>query len=670
MITTFAGGPQSGPAVNVAQSPDALAVHGKLIYVADQDKHLVYRVDTGTGKQTVVAGIGLGGFSGDGGPAREAELNMPGGLAVNVSGNLFIADTRNGRIRKVQAGDGTITTIAGIGPSGVGEASFSGDGGKATEARLDLPTALAAGGSGTVYVADSGNDRIRVIRTDGTIATVAGSGEGSADDGVLAIEAHFVLPTGDPYGIAVNAVGNIYIPEPFNRRVRKVDAETGILATIAGSGDVGSVLDSPFAAAVGPDGNVYIADSGNSSVLRVDGGGTISSVAGTGTAGFSGDGGPAPDAQLQNPCAVAVGADGDVFIGDRWNCRVRRVDSRTHVISTVAGNGPPLLTFISAEGLAVDQHDNVYLSDLFHRVCKIDGATGKFSVVAGSVVGFSGDGGPARDALLQTPWRLSVGAAGNLYITDHGNRRVRKVDAQTGIISTVAGNGQTEEFFPGRLATRTPLRFPLGTCIDGAGNLYIADAGYHCVQKVDAETGKLSTVAGVIEFDDGTAGFSGDGGPAAEALLDSPAGVAVDPAGNLYIADTNNHRIRRVNAHSSVITTVAGGGDDDAGVEPKPATAVTLGSPVQLAFDHDGKLLISDTERNQIVLVDLAAGTVRRVAGNGRAGFSGDGGPGAVASLRAPVGVAVEQRRPCPHRRLWQSAAATYPAEMTVEAKP
>jgi sugar lactone lactonase YvrE len=640
VITTFAGGPQSGPAVESAQSPDALAVHGKLVYIADQHRHLVYRVDTVTGQQTVVAGMGFAGFSGDGGPATEAELSMPGGLAVDGRGNLFIADTRNDRIRKVQADDGTISTIAGIGPSGVGGVSFSGDGGTATEARLNLPTALAVDASGTLYVVDSGNDRIRAVRADGTIATVAGSGEGSVDDGGLAIEARFIFPTGDPYGIAVDAAGNIYIP--FNQRLLKVDAETGILTTIVGSDDVGSVLDFPRAASVDPDGNVYIADSGHSKVVGVDRDGTISTVAGDGTAGFSGDGGPAADAQLQHPHAVAVGADADVFIGDRGTSRVRRVDSQTHVISTVAGNGPPLLTFIQADGLAVDQHDNVYLSDLFHRVCKIDGATGEFSVVAGSVAGFSGDGDPARDAQLHDPWRLSVDAAGNLYISDHGNRRVRKVDAQTGVISTVAGNGQLSGFFAGRLAIRTPLRFLLGTCVDGVGNLYVADAGYHCVQKVEAETGELSTIAGVIEFDDGTAGFSGDGGPATEALLDSPAGVAVDPAGNLYIADTDNHRIRRVDAGSGVITTVAGGGADDPGVEPKPATEVTLGQPVQLAFDHDGNLLVSDTERHQVVLVDPAAATVRRVAGNGRAGFSGDGGPAPGASLRAPVGIAVD----------------------------
>jgi DNA-binding beta-propeller fold protein YncE len=384
---------------------------------------------------------------------------MPAGLAVDAVGNLLIADTRNGRIRKVRADDGTITTIAGIDPNAVGGDSLAGNGGKATEARLDLPTALAVDASGTVYVADSGNDRIRAIRADGTIATVAGSGEGSSDDGTPATEARFVLPTGDPYGIAVDAVGNLYIPEPFDRRVRKVDAETGILTTVAGSGGIEGPLDFPLGVAVDASGNVYIADSGNNVVLLVAADGKLSPVAGNGTAGFSGDGGPAPEAELQHPCAVAVGADGDVVIGDRGNSRVRRVDARTHVISTVAGNGPPLLTFFQPYGLAVDQHDNVYLSDLFHRVFKIDGATGAFSVVAGSVVGFSGDGGPARDAQLQDPWRLSVDAAGNLYISDHGNRRVRKVDAQTGVISTVAGNGQLSGFFPGGLATRTPLQF-------------------------------------------------------------------------------------------------------------------------------------------------------------------------------------------------------------------
>lgn len=642
MITTFAGGLRGGPAVDVAQSPDAVAVHGTLVYVADQHRHLVYRVDTSTGQLTVVAGLGHPGFSGDGGSAREAELNMPAGLAVDAAGNLLIADTRNGRVRMVRRTDATITTIAGTGPDAAGGDGPVGGGGKAVEARLDLPTALAVDASGTVYVADSGNDRILAIRADGTIATVAGSGEGSSDDGIPATEARFVLPTGDPYGIAVDAAGTLYIPEPFDRRVRRVDAATGVLTTVAGSGGLEGPLDFPRAVAVGADGALYIADGGRNAVLRVGADGELSPVAGDGTAGFSGDGGPAAEARLQHPCAVAVGADGNVVVGDRGNSRVRRVDGRTQVISTVAGNGPPLLTFFQPHGLAVDQHDDVYLSDLFPRVFRIDGATGALSVVAGSEVGFSGDGGPARDALLQNPWRLSVDAVGNLYISDHGNRRVRKVDARTGVISTVAGNGQLTDFFPDRPALRTPLNFLLGTCVDGAGNLYIADAGFHCVQRVDAATGTLTTVAGVVEFGDGRPGFSGDGGPAAEALLSAPAAVAVDPAGNLYIGDAGNHRVRRVDSRSGVITTVAGGGDGAPGTEPAPAGGVVLGRPVQLAFHGHGDLLVCDSDRHQVLLVDLGAATVRRVAGTGEPGFSGDGGPGPAARLRAPAGIAVD----------------------------
>jgi trimeric autotransporter adhesin len=642
MITTFSGGQRSGHASDVAQSPDALAVHGTLIYVADQQRHLVYRVDTATGEQTVVGGLGHPGFSGDGGPAREAELNMPAGLAVDAAGNLLIADTRNGRVRMVRATDATITTIAGTDPDAPGGTDLAGDGGTATETRLDLPTALAVNASGTIYVADSGKDRILAIRADGTIALAAGAGEGSSDDGVPATEALFVLPTGDPYGIAADGAGALYIPEPFDRRIRKVDAETGVLTTVAGSGVPGGPLETPLGVAVDADGNVYIVDSGKDVVLLVGADGELSPVAGNGTAGFSGDGGPASAAQLQHPCAVAVGADGGVVVGDRGNSRVRRVDAQTHAISTVAGNGPPLLTFFQPHGLAVDQHDNVYLSDLFPRVFRIDGATGVLSVVAGSGAGFSGDGGPARDAQLQDPWRLSLDTAGNLYVSDHGNRRVRKIDAQTGVISTVAGNGQLTDFFPGGPATRTPLQFLLGTCVDAAGNLYIADAGFHCVQRVDAVTDKLTTVAGVVEFGDGKAGFSGDGRRAAKARLNAPAGVAVDAAGNLYIADAGNHRVRRVDAQSGVITTVAGGGDADPGAEPAPATGVALGRPVQLAFHGDGNLLVSDADRHQVVLVDLGAATVRRVAGTGEAGYSGDGGPGPTARLRAPMGIAVD----------------------------
>jgi sugar lactone lactonase YvrE len=640
VITTFAGGPRNGAATEGAVSPDAVAVHGAVVYVADQLRHVVYRVDAG--QRSVVAGLGYPGFSGDGGPAREAALNMPGGLAVDAVGNLFIGDTRNRRVRTVSATDGTIRTIAGTDPDAPGGHDLEGQDGKATETRLDLPTAVAVDASGTVFVADSGNDRILAIRADGTIALSAGTGETTSDDDLPATEARLVLPTGDPYGIAVDAAGAVYIPEPFDRRVRRLDPATGVLTTVAGSLSLDSALDTPIAVAVAAGGTVAIADRAKSVVLRLAPDGQLSPLAGTGTAGSAGDGGSAAEAQLQNPCAVAGALDGTLLVGDRGNARVRRVDPQTHVISTVAGNGPPLLAFFQPQGLAVDQHDTIYVSDIFPRVFRIDGGTGDLSHVAGSDPGFSGDGGPARDAELQDPWRLSVDAAGNLYISDHGNRRVRKVDAGTGVISTVAGNGQLTGLFTPAPAIRTPLNFLLGTCVDAAGNLYIADAGFHCVHRVDAATGMLSTVAGDVDFGEGTKGFSGDGRPASKARLSSPTAVAVDAAGTLYIADAGNHRIRRVDAQSRVITTLAGGGDRDAGTDAMPANRVALGRPVQLALHGEGGLLVSDSDSHQVLLVDLAAETVRRVAGTGEAGFSGDGGPGPEARLWAPMGIAVD----------------------------
>jgi sugar lactone lactonase YvrE len=638
VITTFAGGPQRGRAGKVPQTPDAIASHGAVVYIADQLQHVVYRVDTSTGEETVVAGIGVAGFSGDRGPATQAMLQSPSGLAVNAAGELLIGDTRNDRVRKVAA-DGTITTIAGTGPHEEGAIRPSGDGGPATEARLSLPTGVAVDGAGTVYFVDSGFDRIAAVRPDGTIVTVAGSSEGSsAEDGIPATEAQFVLPTGDPYGIAADEAGNLFIPEPFNRRVRRVDAETGLLSTVA-SGDP---LDSPRGAAIDSDGNLYVVDVGANAVLRVGLDGTISTVAGTGTAGFSGDGGPATEAQLQGPIGVAAGQDGTVFVADRGNSRVRKVDV-THAISSVAGNGPPRLMFVEPGGIAIDARDSVYVTDLFHRVYRIDGTTREFTLVAGvSGPGFSGDGGPARDAQLHDVFRVSVDSAGNLYISDHGNGRVRKVDAETGVITTVAGNGQLSNFVPGLPATRTPLRFLLGTCADSDGNLYIADAGNHCVHKVGLATGILTTVAGVIEFFEGTEGFSGDGGPATEALLRFPEAVALDPDGNLYIADAGNDRVRRVDAAAGVITTVAGGGTRAPGAESLPAGEMRLSRPVALAFGRNGILFVSDTELHRVVAVDPATGRARALAGTGEPGFSGDGGPAVSARLRHPVGIAVD----------------------------
>ena len=250
---------------------------------------------------TTIAGTGEFGFSGDGGPAVEAELRNLYGVAVDSAGNLYIADTRNRRIRKIDS-TGTITTIA-----GTGEVGFSGDGGPAAVARLTFPYGVAVDSAGNLYIADTGNQRIRKVDSTGTITTIAGTGEvGFSGDGGPAVEAELR----NPYGVAVDSAGNVYIADSSNHRIRKVDS-TGTITTIAGTGEVGfsgdggpaveAELRSPRGVAVDSAGNVYIADVSDRRIRKVDSTGTITTIAGTGEVGFSGDGGPAVEAELRSP---------------------------------------------------------------------------------------------------------------------------------------------------------------------------------------------------------------------------------------------------------------------------------------------------------------------------------------------------------------------------------
>ena len=313
----------------------------------------------------------------------------------------------------------------------------------------------------------------------------------------------------------------------------------------------------------------------------------IQTVAGTGTGGYSGDGGPATSARLNNPYGVVVDADGNLFVADVSNHRVRRIDPGGQ-ISTVAGTGTQ---------------------------------------------GYSGDGGPATSAMLSYPYGVAVDADGNLFIADTYNHRVRRVDAG-GQISTVAGTGSFGYAGDGGPAVSARLAYPHGVAVDAAGNLFIADNNNHRVRRVDAG-GQISTVAGT-----GTAGYAGDGGPAVSARLQNPVGVAVDAAGNLSIADTGNHRVRRVDAGGQ-IQTVAGTGTGGSEGDGGPATSAMLNSPTGVAVDAAGNLFIADYNNNRVRRVD-ASGQISTVAGTGTQGYSGDGGPATSAMLNRPGGVAVD----------------------------
>lgn len=287
---------------------------------------------------TMVAGTGAQGYAGDGGPALEALLSFPAGLAVDAEGNVYVADAGNACVRMIRS-DGSITTIAGTGRPG-----FSGDGGPAVEAQLNFPSGLAVDADGNLYIADTDNQRVRKVTRDGVISTIAGSGnQGFSGDGGPAVEAELVSPT----GVAVDAKGNVYIADFGNSRVRVVSPD-GRIRTFAGSASIGyegdggpadqAALTSPYGLAAGADGSVFITDFGAHCIRKVDPFGTITTVAGTGVLGFSGDGGPAVQARLWNPAGIAATPDGLVCFADSGNNRIRLI-TPSGTIKTIAGSG-------------------------------------------------------------------------------------------------------------------------------------------------------------------------------------------------------------------------------------------------------------------------------------------------------------------------------------------
>jgi uncharacterized protein (TIGR03437 family) len=600
-------------------------------------QNTVLRLDATTGILTPVAGNGTRGFSGDNGPATSAQLSGPSGFAVDSAGNLYIVDQFNYRVREVSSG--VITTVAGNGTHG-----FSGDNGPATSAQLNFgnggyPNGIAVDSAGNLYIADSGNARIRKV-SNGVITTVAGAGGyGSLGDNGPATSAYL----NQPQGIAVDSAGNLYIADWQDNRIRKV--ANGVITTVAGNGTRGYSGDNglattaqlayPQGVAVDSAGNLYIADTSNSRIRKVSNG-VIATVAGDGTFGFSGDNGPATSAQLNGPSGVAVDFAGGLYIGDQLNQRIRKVSNE--VITTVAGggssigdSGPATSAQFAPAGVAVDSAGNLYIADSYNnRIRKV--TNGVIATVAGNgTQGFSGDNGPATSAQLNFgnggyPVGIAVDSAGSLFIADFANYRIRKVT--NGVITTVAGNGTPGFSGDNGPATSAQLNNRGGLAVDSAGNLYIADSGNARVRKVS--NGVITTVAG------GGSSF-GDNGPATSAQL-SVGGIALDSAGNLYIADFYNYRVRKVS--NGVITTVAGDGVPGFSGDDGPATSAQLAYPQGVAVDSAGNLYIADTDNSRIRKV--SNGAITTVAGNGTSGYSGDGGPATSAELEVPEDIAVD----------------------------
>lgn len=332
-------------------------------------------------------------------------------------------------------------------------------------------------------------------------------------------------------------------------------------------------------------------------------------IAGTGSAGFSGDGGPATQAQINNPYGLVVGPDGALYFCEIGNHRVRRLDLKTHSISTVAGSGQkgysgdggPALQASLNEPYEVgfDAAGNMYFAEMQnHVVRRVDAKTRIITTVAGTgSPGFGGDGGPAAQAQLRQPHSIAFDPQGRLMICDIGNLRIRRVNLQTGIIETWAGTGERKPTPDGSPIAGTPLNGPRAIALDPDGNLYLALREGNAIYRIDPRAGRIYHVAGT-----GETGHTGDGGSAKLARLAGPKGVAWAPDGSLYLADTESHTIRRIDLKSGIISTVAGSAERGDGPDG-PATRCRLARPHGVFVSKDGKVYIADSESHRIRLL-------------------------------------------------------------------
>ena len=651
-ISTVAGGAPPAtpvPALNASiGQPRKLAISGSNVYFSSGNS--VFKID-GAGTMSLVAGNSRAGFSGDGGPAVSAQLNAPQGLALDSAGNLYIADSVNNRVRMVDT-QGIITTFAGNGT--VNPPGFWGDTGPATDASLHLPTGLAVDSSGKVYIAVSADNTVRVVTTDGVINIFAGAGYKGyygdyAKDSISGIVSNTGVATvaglTNPQDIAIGPSGSLLIADTGNATIRKVDS-TGVITTISGNGNVGISGDdvattlamvAPFGVAVDSTGNVYVAEYGSNRIRKIDTSGKITTAVGDGNQGFAGDGGAPNKVEMSLPTSVVVDSSGNLYFADSLNNRIRKLAGGN--VSTFAGNGAFSRSGDGNAATAAQLNTplgvavntaNLYIADTANNTVR-SVASGVISNVAGTgAAGSSGDGNAATGAQLNGPQGLAVDSAGNLYIADTQNNRVRKV--ANGVITTFAGSGTAGFGGDGGPAGSAQLNAPFGVAVDAAGNLYIAEFSNNRVRKVSTN-GNIGTLAG-----NGVSGFSGDGLQATSAQLNGPQGVAVDSAGNVYIADTANNRVRKV-AANGVITTVAGNGAAGFSGDGNSAVNAQVGNPTAVATDSVGNVYIADGSARVRKL--FLSGLITTIAGTGTRGYSGDGGSAPNARLNGPSALAI-----------------------------
>jgi hypothetical protein len=683
-ISTVAGAiPNEMPAVNANLSEVAdvaIDVSGN-IYFGSFGQSVVYKLAP-SGILTIVAGTGVAGYGGDGGPATAAQLNGPN-VAVDAAtpANLYIADSNNCLVRKVEGSTGIITTIGGlvIKPATGNpypSCGYGGDGGAADHAQFNALGNVAVNPlTGDVYVGDWQNGRVRLIAggsATGKISTVAGGGPGNTagncqgslpfGDGSSATSAYLCNPVRISLDTTTSPV-NFFITDNGHCTIREVVGKTGTIYDVAGnyncgyvdgvkatSGEFNGNTQQLHATVAGATTSVVVTDPNNARIRQftltysgsVPEPGTLTTIAG-GNGGYCGDGGPALGACI-DPFGITSDAAGNFYIGDWQNNRVRKFKAGGS-ITTIAGwasaqfsNPVGLGKTTPATGVGLyapviawadPTSNNVYVGGWYNQAIYVyNSTTGLAQAYTGNgVAGFAGDGGAANGPAteLNGPQSLVKDSVGNVYIADLFNCAIREVSATTGDITTFAGGtaghlngcGYSGDGGPASKAQFNNLN---GLATDSNDNLYVADYNNCVIRKIALATGIVTTVAG-----NSKCGYAGDDGPATSASLNAPAAVAVDGFGDLFIADQNNGRVREVDPFGTITTLVSG-----------------LNTDTGVAADSNGNVFIADQQNHVVRWVDPAGESVIVAGTLQSAGFSGDGGLATGAQLNGPTKVSLD----------------------------
>ncbi len=669
-VTTFVGTGKAGSTngIGIAASfsaPFGLAVDGNgNIYVGDYNNNLIRKI-TIAGVVTTVAGT-AGGFGTVNGPITKATFTLPEGVAVDKTGNIYVADSFDNLIRMITPG-GVVSTLAGT-ANVIGSTNGAG-----INATFNLPTGVAVDNAGNVYVADQSNNLIRKISPGGVVSTLAGTGISGSTNGT-AVNATFNLPA----GVAVDNSGNVYVADAGNNLIRVI-TPAGIVTTLVGSGVQGAAdgqgtaatFNNPYSIAIDASGTLYVADEKNNMVRKISPNGMVLTIAGNGSGGSNN--GIGINATFSYPGSIVSDGMGSVYVGDINTYLIRKIgvtgytidktlpsglnfDPTTGIITgTPTATSPATdytVTAYNAEGssgtivnIAVVSSTPVTLPPIISyqipQIYTVNTAipqlaptnTGgavpatvyaQVSTFAGSTVaGIANGTGTA--ASFHSPIGAAVDAAGNIYVGDDVNSLIRKI-TPAGVVTTLAGSGK-QGFVNGN-GTSASFDAPFGVAVDRAGNVYVADEGNNVIRKVDP-AGNVTTFAG-------TGAVGSSDGAAAVATFNHPFAVAIDGTGNVYVADGANNLIRKITP-AVVLTTLAGSGS--IGSADGNGAAASFWDPEGIAVDAAGNVYVGDSANNLIRKI-TPGGTVTTIAGSGATGSAN--GTGNTATFNYPFGLTVD----------------------------